>query len=64
MSSNTSGKGSVEERDVAEVKKAMAMGQAKELSASPGMYPSFINQPINNFSFQCRQLFVTALHPF
>lgn len=36
ISSNMSWKGSVEEQDAAEVKKAIAMGQEKEPSASPG----------------------------
>lgn len=37
MSSHS--KGSIDERDVAEVKKAIATGQTKETSASPGMHP-------------------------
>jgi len=49
MSSHS--KGSVDEQDVAEVKKAIATGQTKEPTASPGMHPTHPNSLMESHKY-------------
>ena len=49
MSSNS--KSSFDERDVAEVKKAIATGQTKETNASPGIYLIHLNSLLESHEY-------------